>query len=199
MGLRRDLILLALFCGLLTVSCISAGAYGQQSGYDLIRFHVIANSDSTFDQSVKLSVRDAIIDEVNALLKEAESTKEADILLADHTEEIISKANDVLSQNGCNYQATASLGTSRFPTKTYGDITLPAGEYNAFRIILGEGKGKNWWCVLYPPLCFVDINDDTSIAITRTEKISDQETDTFAVDGNLFQVRLRSKLFEWLN
>ena len=197
MSVRKHFILFVVFCGILAFSCHSAAIYGHENGKDLIRFHVIANSDSTFDQSVKLAVRDGVIEEVNTILNEASSKQEAQMLLAEHKDEIIKKANAVLKQHHCDYGADAVLGTSSFPTKTYGDLTLPAGEYDAFRIILGEGKGKNWWCVLYPPLCFVDIKDDTAVAVTTTTEIPADKEDAFAVNGELFQVKLRSKFLEW--
>lgn len=197
MSAKKHFILLTVFCMILAFSCYSAAIYGHEND-NLIRFHVIANSDSTFDQSVKLAVRDGVIDEVNAILKTASSKQEAQILLAEHREKILQKANSILKQHHCNYGADAVLGTSLFPTKTYGDLTLPAGEYDAFRIILGEGEGKNWWCVLYPPLCFVDIKDDTAVAVTTTTEIPTNKENTFAVNGELFQIKLRSKLLEWL-
>ena len=89
------------------------------------------------------------------------------------------------------------MGTSLFPTKSYGDLTLAAGKYKACRIILGDGRGKNWWCVLYPPLCFVDIRDDTAVAVVTTEK-SEENRDIFAAGGSLYQVRVKSKLLELL-
>ena len=198
MSPRKHFILFAVFCGILALSCHSAAIYGQENRVNLIRFHVIANSDSTFDQSVKLAVRDGVIEKVNSILENAESKKEAQLLLREHSENIIQTANSILRQYHCDYKATAVLGPSLFPTKTYGDLTLPAGEYDAFRIILGEGKGKNWWCVLYPPLCFVDIKDDTAVAVTTTEEFQNDNDNIFAVDGNLFQVKIKSKLLEFL-
>ena len=194
---KAKLIGLTAICGILTVLSLTTAISGNEVHEDLIRFHVIANSDSTFDQSVKLAVRDRVIDEVNELLDDAENT-EAEKILNDHTGELTAVANDVLENYHCDYKAEAVLGTSLFPTKSYGDITLPAGEYNAFRIILGEGQGKNWWCVLYPPLCFVDIKDDTAVAVTTTEEFHRKDGEIFAVDGNLFQIKVKSKLLELL-
>ena len=126
-----------------------------------------------------------------------ENTEDADRILRENQEKITQTANEVLKEENCGYTAKTSLGTSLFPTKCYGDLTLPAGKYNACKIILGEGKGKNWWCVLYPPLCFVDIRDDTAVAVTTTEK-TEKNDNLFAVDGNLYQVRIKSKLLELL-
>lgn len=188
---------LALLCAFLSVAAIAAATEAAEKEPDLIRFHVIANSDSTFDQNVKLQVRDAVIKETEALLGDAESSKEAENILSAHQSEIIQIANDVLRQYHCDYRATADLGTQMFPAKAYGNRIFPAGKYNAFRIILGDGAGKNWWCVLYPPLCFVDIKDDTAVSITTTTDLpSDENSEVFAVKGDLFQIKLRFKLLD---
>lgn len=193
----RHLTFLALLCAVLSVTAYTATAYAAEKEPDLIRFHVIANSDSTFDQSVKLKVRDAVIKETEALLENAENTREAEDILTTYQAQIIQTANDILRQYHCDYRATADLGTRTFPAKAYGNRIFPAGKYNAFRIILGDGAGKNWWCVLYPPLCFVDIKDDTAVAVTTTTNISaDATDDTFAVNGDLFQIKLRFKLLD---
>ncbi|MBQ1251336.1 MAG: stage II sporulation protein R [Firmicutes bacterium] len=198
MSHKAKLLILTAVCGILTLTSFATAITGSETDKNLIRFHVIANSDSAFDQSVKLAVRDRVIDEVNTILADAENVLDAEKILNDHRDELIVAANAVLAEHQCDYSADAVLGTSVFPTKSYGDLTLPAGKYNAFRIILGEGKGKNWWCVLYPPLCFVDIKDDTAVAVTTTEEFHREDGDVFAVDGNLFQIKVKSKLLEFL-
>lgn len=105
---------------------------------NVIRLHILANSDSESDQSIKLKVRDAILNEV--------SLKDKDFLQKSET-----VANSVLSNY--NYKAIAKYGEFYFPTKKYKNVTLPSGKYNSVRIVLGEGEGQNWWCVLYPPMC----------------------------------------------
>jgi stage II sporulation protein R len=163
----------------------------------LIRFHVIANSDSVYDQAVKLKVRDAVLDQINDSLAEAASKEEAAGILSKESDAIIETANEVLRTEGVSYRATAKLGTSVFPTKTYGNLTLPAGKYNAYRIILGEGKGKNWWCVLYPPLCFVDITDDVAVAVT-TDETGGETDEIVPAAGQPFEIKIKSKLLEFL-
>lgn len=189
-------ILIAL-CGVFTVLCFAIQGYEGVADENLIRFHVIANSDTPYDQSVKLKVRDRVLETVEPLLDSADSPEEAHQILDENQKLITKTANKVLQEGHCGYTAEMVLGTSLFPTKTYGDITLAAGKYNACRIVLGEGRGKNWWCVLYPPLCFVDIHDDTAVAVTTTEK-AEKSDEIFAVDGNLYQVKVKSKLLEWL-
>ena len=105
---------------------------------NVIRLHILANSDSKSDQRIKLKVRDAILNEV--------SLKDKDFLQKSET-----VANSVLSNY--NYKAIAKYGEFYFPTKKYKNVTLPCGKYNSVRIVLGEGEGQNWWCVLYPPMC----------------------------------------------
>ena len=197
MKTKGKILTLLLICSAMFLLTAFVAADEAVADDSLIRFHVIANSDTLYDQSIKLKVRDAVIEKVNYVLNSAKNEKEAEQLLERHSKEILETANNILTKENCGYTATAKLGTSIFPTKTYGNITLPAGKYNAYKIILGEGKGKNWWCVLYPPLCFVDINDDTAVAVTQNTE-NTKGNDIFAVNGNLYQIKFKSKLLEFL-
>ena len=122
----------------------------------LIRFHVIANSDSDEDQAVKLLVRDKVIDYINIQLKDTTEVDEARNILMDNIEEVNNIAINVLRENGFDYEAKTMISRENFPDKVYGDYLFPQGNYEAFRIIIGNGDGHNWWCVMFPPLCFVD-------------------------------------------
>lgn len=123
----------------------------------LVRFHVIANSDSKEDQSVKLKVRDAILKDLGSPLEKIKTRSESLKYLKSKSSEIERLSDQILAENGENYKAKAMIGEFDFPIKSYGDITLPEGKYTAFRVVLGKGSGKNWWCVMFPPLCFIDI------------------------------------------
>lgn len=129
---------------------------------EVLRFHVLANSDSEEDQAVKLLVRDAVLEWVSAELEQqeerTESSRKTEVeqFLYAHLSEIEKVADDVLLQNGFAYKSTARIENCCFPNRTYGDCTFPAGWYKALRICLGEANGHNWWCVLYPKLCFAD-------------------------------------------
>lgn len=123
---------------------------------NIIRFHVRANSDSEYDQQLKLKVKDAIVNFMQPLLANSSSIDESRQILQENLDAIITKAKEVLQQEGADNEVTAYFETSYFPMKSYGDMTFPPGEYEAFRIDIGEASGKNWWCVLYPPLCFVE-------------------------------------------
>jgi len=133
----------------------------------LIRLHVIANSDSEEDQNLKLEVRDAIIDYLQPKLSKSSSLEESELIIKNEYDEIEKISRDIILRNGYNYNVKVGIDYSEFPTKQYSNVVLPAGEYKALRIIIGEGKGKNWWCVMFPPLCFVD----------ETKGIIDKETD----------------------
>lgn len=126
---------------------------------ELIRFHVIANSDSYADQSLKLHIRDVIVNEMKSRFGSANSRDEAEKIVLASMDDIKNLAAAEIAREGKNYNVKVMLGDFDFPTKTYGDLTLPAGNYHAVRVVIGEGKGKNWWCVLFPPLCFVDSVD----------------------------------------
>nr|WP_073237953.1 stage II sporulation protein R [Desulforamulus putei] len=122
----------------------------------LIRFHVIANSNSLEDQTLKLHVRDVIVKEMKERFRQASSRQEAEQIVQSSMNEIKELAQAQIKREGKDYQVAVMMGDFAFPTKTYGNLTLPAGNYHAVRIVIGEGKGKNWWCILFPPLCFVD-------------------------------------------
>lgn len=127
----------------------------------VLRFHVLANSDSEADQQVKLKVRDGILNWMESMRAELSgdpaSEREQELLfLSEHLEEIEKLSDQILKKNGMDYSAKAALENVYFPERTYGDLTFPAGWYQAFRIKLGKAKGHNWWCVLYPGLCFSD-------------------------------------------
>lgn len=130
-------------------------AYNQ---HNLIRFHVIANSDSDRDQALKRRVRDLIVQRMSPEFAKAQSLDEARQIAKAHLEDIRQIAKNEVSSSGEKYAVTVQLGKFDFPIKNYGKLTLPAGSYEAVRVVIGQGQGANWWCVLFPPLCFVDVS-----------------------------------------
>lgn len=124
---------------------------------NLIRLHVIANSDSPEDQAIKYAVRDALIKETAAQFSSAAGVEQVKTIINQNRDRFEAIANSRLEQTGVDYRARVEFGTFSFPTRSYYNTVLPAGEYEALRVVLGQGEGKNWWCVLFPPLCFVDI------------------------------------------
>lgn len=147
----------------------------------LIRFHVIANSDTKEDQALKLQVRDKILAYVSPLLKESSSLQQSREILRNENENILNICRNTIKEKGYSYDVTSTLSREHFPVKTYGNITLPQGEYEAYRVIIGSGAGKNWWCVMFPPLCFVDITKgEVAEEETKTEMkkvLTDKEYD----------------------
>lgn len=123
---------------------------------EVLRFHVLANSDSREDQELKLKVRDAVLDYMEINMPETDSAKQSEEWIRKYIDEIEMTGQDVIRENGADYPVSAAVTTCWFPDKSYGDVTFPAGNYEALRIEIGEAEGHNWWCVLYPGLCFMD-------------------------------------------
>lgn len=143
--------LLLLVALLLPLTARSEYALAQNQPSDILRLHVIANSDSEADQSVKLLVRDALL----AVMEPGESATAAKAFLLNNGALLQQTADDALLSNGFGYGAQLMLGTYPFPDRDYGGVTYPAGDYEALRVVLGNGAGRNWWCVLFPPLCIL--------------------------------------------
>ena len=131
----------------------------------LIRFHVLANSDSEQDQALKRAVRDAILKEVSPRLAVSKSLDESRQILKQVRSDMEDIGRSVVKAWGMDYTVQTKYGHFSFPTKSYGSLVLPAGDYEALRVVIGEGKGSNWWCVLFPPLCFVDIDHSTAVQV----------------------------------
>ena len=136
---------------------------------EIIRFHVIANSDSDKDQQLKLKVRDEVIKFLSPLLDQSSSIEESRKILKENDEEVKKIAKKVIEENGYKYSVESELSRENFPEKIYGNIVLPQGEYEAYRILIGKSSGQNWWCVMFPPLCFVDVTKG-EVAYNETER-----------------------------
>lgn len=146
---------------------IDAAVAGGPIPQESIRLRILANSDNPSDQLVKREIRDAVVAQMQAWvleLNDPQSLEEARVLTRTHLPEIRQLVGEELSKRGINYTYDVDLGTVPFPTKLYGGTVYPAGEYEAVRITLGEGKGQNWWCVLFPPLCFIDAGSGDAAA-----------------------------------
>lgn len=135
---------------------------------NILRLHIIANSDSEADQSLKLVVRDEILKSSTDIFKDCRDISSACNIAETQLDVIADKANSVIKQNGFNYTATATVGDAYFETRQYDDFTLPAGTYKSLIVNLGEGKGKNWWCVVFPCVC-VPTADDAELSDSVSE------------------------------
>lgn len=163
----------------------------------VFRLHVVANSDTNFDQELKYKVRDAVISYFNSISKDISTKEQAISLIDENINNITAVAKSTILENGYNYDVTVSTGNFEFPTKVYGDVSLPAGMYDAVKIEIGEAKGQNWWCVMFPPLCFVDVTSgivpDTSKEVLQGEL--DTEEYNLLVGSNT-KYKFKFKLLE---
>lgn len=151
------------------LSNVSGKASQNDVASKLIRFHVIANSDDKIDQGLKLKVRDSVLKYISPKLKNCKNIEESRQIINNEDKNIKKIAGMVIKENGFKYSVITALSQEYFPIKTYGNITLPQGKYEAYRIIIGTGTGQNWWCVMFPPLCFVDITKG-NVSYEKTEK-----------------------------
>lgn len=168
----------------------------------IIRFHVIANSDSKEDQQLKLKVRDKVLQYISPKLKNSKDIRESRNILKKHNKEIINIAKSVVEENGYEYKIESTLSKENFPEKTYGNITLPQGNYEAYRIIIGTGYGHNWWCVMFPPLCFIDESKakvDEKITEKEMKMVLDNEEYDCINNSNKKNIKFKFKVAELFN
>ncbi len=168
---------------------------------NLIRLHVVANSDSPQDQELKREVRDAVLSYMHKEIKDSQDIEQTRAIVVDRLDEIRTVAQNMIYQQGHEYEVRTILGSHPFPTKVYGDINLPAGNYQALRVIIGNGAGSNWWCVLFPPLCFVDVTHGTvpdSVKEDLKMVLSQEEYDivTASDDESDIPIKIKFKIVE---
>ncbi|MCL2351628.1 MAG: stage II sporulation protein R [Firmicutes bacterium] len=209
--IRRELKFLgaALAAGLFFTAALglSARAYSEQAQKDIaenvIRFHVLANSDSAEDQALKIKIRDAILDKFGPGLQESASVGETRDYIRGSLGEISALANGVARENGFGYPVTARLSVDFFPTKSYGDLTLPAGDYEALRVEIGGARGHNWWCIMFPPLCYVDVTKNNGAQIPDAGRaelkkaLTPGEYELLTSSGGDVPVKIKFKIVEW--
>lgn len=171
----------------------------------VFRLHIIANSDSSADQQLKLKVRDNIIEYMNTLTSSSSDKKDVISMVNNHLDSFKEIALNTIKENGYNYDVNIEIGNFNFPTKTYGDISFPAGNYDALRIEIGDAIGQNWWCVLFPPLCFVNsstgvVPDDSKN--TLKENINSESYEIISEGNkskNTSDIKIKFKIIEFFN
>ena len=197
---KRRLLGRALVCGFVLAALCSffpfAAACGQLPR-DVVRLHVVANSNGAEDQAVKLLVRDAVLEEAARWYQGAGSMEEASSQLCTHLQSIAGAARQVLGEQGVGYCATAQMTEMYFPTRDYGDFRLPAGRDRTLRVTLGEGAGKNWWCVVFPSLCLPAATQEEAL-LTLPEGERQVVEGGQDVQVKLKAVELWESLREWL-
>ncbi len=197
----KAVIILSILLFLYTTIC--AISYAENVSTDIaesvFRLHILANSDSKEDQELKIKVRNSLLDYMNSLCSNCKSKEEAIILVEQNKEKFREIALNTVKENGYNYDVKINIGNFQFPTKNYGDISLPAGFYDALRVEIGEAKGQNWWCVMFPPLCFVDIS--SGIVPDESKKLMEdnlsEEEFALVSDSSNAEIQFKFKILEF--
>ena len=196
--LKQFLILLILFTLFIIVSAFSyVNGVSTNVSENLLRLHVIANSNSPEDQELKYLIRDQILLKIGELTSEFESLEETVYFIENNLSKIEVIAENAMHLLGHNYNINISLGNFHFPTTSYANITLPPGFYNALRVEIEEAKGDNWWCVMFPPLCFTSVSSGVVPESSRDildENLYPHNSDIIFSDNT--QVRFKFRLVE---
>lgn len=182
---------LALFVALLVCTALWADAQQSQLAEKVIRLHVLANSDSEEDQDLKLHVRDQVLAEARTLLAGQEDAQQAAEVLAAHLSQLTRAARQEVLAQGYDYPVTVTLEDTWFPTRTYETVSLPAGTYQALRVVIGSGEGHNWWCVVFPSLCLPAASE----ASIPTAGLSQQDVALISEESQTYVIRF--KTVEW--
>lgn len=176
----KKLFILILLLFIYTTIC--AVSYAKSVSSDIsnsvFRLHVIANSDTDVDQNLKYKVRDSLLEYMNSISSNCSSKQEAIDLVTKNQDNFKNVALNTIYNEGFSYDVNIEIGNFEFPTKYYGDISLPAGYYDALKVEIGKAKGQNWWCVMFPSLCFVDISSGIVPEESKQdlkENLSDEE------------------------
>lgn len=167
---KKVMIIVLLIVGIVCMSI----ALPESEEYDYLRIHIRANSNTTADQNVKYKVKDTLVEYLTPYLCNVPSKEEAIDIIEDLTPTLTSVCQNVLREEGFNYSVNIKINNEYFPTRTYSNTTLESGYYDAVIVELGDAVGDNWWCVMYPPLCFVNKNE------------------------NSMQIKYKSKILEWI-
>ncbi|MDF2839142.1 MAG: spoIIR [Evtepia sp.] len=154
--------LIGLFCIALVGLCFWLDSEQNELAEKMLRLHVLANSDSEEDQALKLRVRDQVLTVVEPWLESKPNVTAVEETLRERAPELQQQAETVIREAGYDYPVTVSVENTWFPTRQYDGFSLPAGSYESLRVIIGEGKGHNWWCVVFPPLCLAATTESVS-------------------------------------
>lgn len=193
------LLLILLFLYIFVCAFSYVNAVSSDIANSIFRLHVIANSNEKGDQELKLKVRDNVLSYMNKICENVTTKEDAILIANEHIDEFKEIALNTIHDNGYDYSVNIRIGNFSFPTKTYGDISLPSGYYDALRIEIGEAKGQNWWCVMFPPLCFVDVSSGIVPDESKETMKSDLSDEEFSLisDNEDSNIKFKFKLIEW--
>ncbi|MCI8309445.1 MAG: stage II sporulation protein R [Clostridia bacterium] len=198
--LRVLLILFLLMIFIFITAKSYANSIFENLTENVFRLHILANSDSNEDQELKLQVRDEIIKYIKTLTSDCKTKNEVISIVSSNLDKLVQIAKKTITQNGYNYDVTVELGNFYFPTKYYGNVSMPAGNYDAIRIKIGKAEGKNWWCSLFPSLCFTDVSNgiiDKNAEKTLKSNLNSEEYTL--ITSNNQDVKFKFKLIELFN
>ena len=195
---RKILIIFILFIIYILLSLFSySNAVSTDIQNSVFRLHVIANSNSKEDQDLKYKVRDSLIEYMNFISKDITSKEEAINIAIEHKNQFYNIAKSVILDNGFDYNVNIEIGNFSFPTKTYGDISLPSGFYDALNVEIGQASGQNWWCVMFPSLCFVDVSEGIVPEESKEDLQNNlQEEEYNLISSDSLEFKLKFKLLE---
>lgn len=194
------ILILVLFLFLIFSAYSYASTVNESLSDNVFRLHVIANSDSKEDQDLKYKVRDKLIEYMKSITSNIENKEEVINIAYNNIENFQKIAEQVIKENGFNYPVKIEIGNFSFPTKTYGDISLPSGFYDALKVEIGNASGQNWWCVMFPPLCFVDV---TSGVVPESSKenletnLGQEEYDIISNNNESDVIEFKFKIVEF--
>lgn len=188
-------------------------AYAVESYFEIIqleskviRLHILANSDTIQDQELKLKVRNNVIKEFNGKFKNIVSKNESEKIILENINKIKEIAQKTVYDEGYTYNVEVYYGNYKFSSRDYDNFTLPEGEYDAVRIEIGSAQGKNWWCVMFPPLCFVDFGKagetevlDEEIEDRLKQVLTEEEIEIIKTNRGYSKIKLKSKLYELIS
>ena len=177
----------------LTAGVWASASEGALAG-QVLRLHVVANSDSEEDQALKLLARDAVLELASRLLDGVSDRARAEEILSAHLDELAQAGAEALAAQGCSDPVTAEIADQWFPTREYATFSLPAGQYRALRITIGAGAGRNWWCVVFPPLCLGSVTEESVETVAGEALSEDQVALITGQDGGYV---LKFRLIEW--
>lgn len=195
---KRFLIIFLLFIVYIMIYVFSySNAISKDISNNVFRLHIIANSNSNEDQNLKYLVRDELIKYMDKLCENISSKEEAIKTAKENKDEFYNIAQKVIYDNGFNYNVNIDIGNFSFPTKSYGDIALPAGFYDALKVEIGSSSGQNWWCVMFPSLCFVNLTDGIVPEESKQDLQSNMDEEEYnLISSDSFEFKLKFKLVE---
>lgn len=203
----KKIFISAIFVALAITIAYSVEAYDGLSEINdkVIRLHVLANSDSPDDQELKYKVRNKIITTFNEEFEDINNKTESSNIIIEKIHQIRCEAEEIIKEEGYNYDVDVYYGNYKFPRKIYKEIVLPEGYYDAVRIEIGRAEGSNWWCVMFPPLCFVDFGKDKEqpvFDIDTEERLQEiltlEEIEVIKTKRGIENIKLKSKVFEFI-